>query len=299
MQFIRPPVRRARVRPVGSTFTHRATTTQHAARAFAFDLDGTLVQCNSMRIWARHLLRTTAPGVTVAQGARVLGWKAVVCAVGALRAARIISQGAAKRTLQRLSEKLAAVLSAEDLLAHEQALVQELMSYVRPDLTFIIARIREGAEPMILTTATVSNCAEPLGAALGFDCVCATRHGKDDGQWLHNIGALKATATLEAAAKLGAGDAPLVVFVDQLDDLPLIMCAETVCWFGRKEEVPRLKSFLQPGVSVIEARDMPVDALAEALGLAPQPPAQVKPSVRPVRVLRGGGSAAALRPQGE
>lgn len=239
-------------------------------RAFAITLDGTLLRTSHLRLWVGHLL-ATPPGREAGRlkRLRILGCKALVGPVVALGTAGIISRAAMKRCLQRLARALEAGTTAQEQQARRDTLARALVAHVRPALAELIAALRARGELMILSTAAVADCAEPLARQLGLDAVCASSRA-DAAEWVHSIGGRKATATAQALRDLGAAGASLVVLADHLDDLPLIAQADLLCWFGPPDDVLTLHRFLRGGVRVVRARDMPPEALAAVLGLPPE-----------------------------
>ena len=83
----------------------------------------------------------------------------------------------------------------------------------------------------VLATAAAADYAEPLGRRLGFQHVLATRADRSAGEPA-NAGAVKRRSVDDFLRHAGWRDRSLILFTDHLDDLPLILDCDVVCWFG-------------------------------------------------------------------
>lgn len=234
----------------------------HSRRAFVLGLDGVLLTCESIRVWTLYLLKAHQEGGgSAVDWSRQAALKAAVGGVYGLYSARIISSKTTKRLLQRISMHLLG-----DCGFHRRGVADALLSHARSNLVPVVGMLLARDELVMVSTSAVADYAEPVCDALGIQHICATPRADRDG-WFHNVGRRKTWNTLDHIRDAGGGPDCTVVFAGGFDDLPLMTLGETVCWFGGAEEAETLRQVLRDDITIIEARDMTADALADRLGI--------------------------------
>ena len=210
--------------------------------AIVFDLDGTILSVNSFRLWVAHMIGGRFPGLPA--------WRRAVLSLATLRAlaarkAGLTSHETLKWTLQRHWQKA----RRNDAGTGERAFVQHLCGFVRPELVGLLAAVADGRLEVVMATAAAADYAQPFGRLLGFSHILATPRLREEGT-PSLIGARKRDAVLAYLADLGWQSRPIVFFTDHVDDLPLILRAKTVYWFGSEQERRVLASRLA-GVTIL------------------------------------------------
>jgi phosphoserine phosphatase len=188
------------------------------------DLDGTILSVNSFHRWVFYLMRARFPHLGAAGRLRV------ACAtLKALseRKMRLTGHEALKWRLQKLWQ--AAIKG--DNGASERDLVEELMGFVRPELTPLLKAVAAGEVEAVMATAAAGDYAYGLGKSLGFTHILAT-HPMRAITEPSNVGECKRQAVLDFIARNGWQDRPRILFTDHEDDLPLIRICDAVYWFG-------------------------------------------------------------------
>lgn len=209
---------------------------------YIFDLDGTLLSCNSFPAWAMHMLRGRVPH----RGRRRQ-------AATALAVARLLM----RRKLGRLrhaalKQRLQAVWRSAtlgDAGAHAMRLSDVLERYLRPNMADVLRQVRTGQVDAVLATAAAGEYAHALGRRLGFSDVLASDGGSD------NLGEEKCRRVLAFLAERNWSVRPRIVFTDHVDDLPLMRASDLVCWFGPDDEQAEVARQL-PGVMVVASRSL-------------------------------------------
>ena len=196
------------------------------------DLDGTILQGNSYRAWARYFLfgafAHLSPLARVnlrLQTARLLARRKLLRRPHA----RI------KAELRQLwSAAVAADVDALDLAA----LLDRLDADIRPWFHPLLAEMRRRGCDAILATAAAGEYAAPFANHLGFPEVLAT--SSDPRRCEENLGATKAQGVADLIRARGWTGRPLLVFTDHHDDLPLIELASGLVWFGDPGALPAI-----------------------------------------------------------
>ncbi|WP_158929498.1 HAD family hydrolase [Acidisphaera sp. S103] len=212
-----------------------------------FDLDDTILSCNSFPLWTLFLMTGRLRGV----GARRR-------ALLSLRAASLLL----RRKIGRLSHDefqrcLQAAWQAAnagrgpDLASHFEAmLLGRVRANMRPCLDLMVERQLDA----VLATAAAADYAEAFGRRLGFRHVLATRSGRSAGE-PSNSGTMKRQRVVAFLDDIGWCGRPLILFTDHIDDLPLIQACGVVCWFGSAESLPVVNAMAED-TRFIQCRDM-------------------------------------------
>ena len=207
-----------------------------------FDLDDTILTCNSFPLWAMQMLRGRVP-----RSGR-LRQAATAMAVGRLLLQRklgLLRHAALKLRLQEVWRRA----TAGDAGAHAAAFAESLERQLRPNLAGVLQQVRDGELDAVLATAAAGEYAHTLGHRLGFTAVLASDDGRD------NVAEEKCRSVLAFLAERGWSDRPRVLFTDHVDDLALMRASHLVCWFGPDAEQADIARRL-PGVRIVAARNL-------------------------------------------
>ena len=185
-----------------------------------FDLDGTILRCNSFPRWVRHLITGRLPVLSWRQR---LGLSLDAMALLVRRKLGRMSHDAFMRRLQGACQPLGT--------AAMNGFAASLLRQLRPNLTRVLELVREGQIDAVLATAAAAEYADWLGARLGFRHVVASPAGRGDNEPI-NIGEHKLERVQSLLAREGWQDRRLILLTDHHDDLPLIRVSDVVCWFG-------------------------------------------------------------------
>lgn len=200
---------------------HDGAAMQPHAKVAVFDLDGTITRADTLRLFLRARRRRLPARPWALARLPAAWWRARrdVAARGAVKAALLdfLVGGRPKSVLEREAESFAAAV-----LAHQ----------VKPAARAAIERHRSAGHVLLLASASPALWVEPIGRALGFDAVIATRllwrdgrfAGRLDGPNLLN--AAKREAVLSWLARAAGGAAPVAAYTDHHHDLPLLLLAE-------------------------------------------------------------------------
>ncbi len=216
---------------------------------YIFDLDDTILSCNSFPLWAWRMLRGQVPrsgGLRQAATGIAVGRLLLQRKLGLLRHAVL------KQRLQAIWRHA----TAGDGGAHAAAFAEALERHLRPNMAGVLQQVRNGEVDAVLATAAAGEYAHALGRRLGFAAVLASDDGYD------NLGPEKCRRVLAFLAERGWSDRPRVLFTDHVDDLPLMRASELVCWLGPDAEHAGVARQL-PGVTTIASRGL--DAAAVVL----------------------------------
>lgn len=218
-----------------------------------FDLDDTILCCNSFPLWVLFLLTGRLRGVEATRRAllslRVAGL--LLC-----RKARRLGHDEFQRGLQAAWQ---ATTTGGDLTP-TSCLEATLLRRVRPNLRSCLRLMTERQMDAVLATAAAADYAEAFGRRLGFRHVLATRSGRAAGE-PSNVGAIKRRRVVEFLHDIGWSDRPLILFTDHIDDLPLIQESDVVCWFGSAELLSALDAMAEKKTRFIPCRDMSEEQL--------------------------------------
>jgi HAD superfamily hydrolase (TIGR01490 family) len=186
-----------------------------------FDLDGTITTHDTLRLFLRRGLSgwPARPWVAFGLPADWLAARRDVAARGAFKA-RMLDTVFGGRSRAWLEDFCRAFVT--DLLA----------SGIKAGAKAAIARHRAGGHRLLLATASPELWALPIGQALGFDAVLATRlawqaenfAGRLDGPNL--LHAEKSRAVQRWMADQAEGAAPHAAYTDHHHDLPMLLLAE-------------------------------------------------------------------------
>lgn len=183
-----------------------------------YDLDGTLVRCNSFHLWIKFLagLLVKRPLAMIALGTAL-----------AARALRIINHAEMKRRVLLLSTH-ATVEDVKRFCAYlERSIHTEVMSRLASDK-------QDNGIITCLNTAAPQLYAEPFGKCLGFHLIIATPMPRPG--WQENLGERKLRALEEQQGNIFYNEIG-AVFTDELADLPLMMRAQKVYLVAPKAKV--------------------------------------------------------------
>ncbi len=208
-----------------------------------FDLDGTILRRNSFPIWAATMLGLRGHGLSLRH--RV----GLSLAVQRLVLARKLRRLDHDTLMHRLQTLWSATVARPGVTIAEH-LQTRLMGLVRPNMAPILRLVAEDMMDGVLATAAAGEYAIPLGRRLGFSTIIAT--GSDEP---HNAGAHKRDRALALLRERGWSDRPRIFFNDHMDDLPLMLESQAVCWFGNDRELKRAKAAV-PGVRFVPCRAM-------------------------------------------
>jgi phosphoserine phosphatase len=200
------------------------------APVLVFDLDGTILHCNSFPLWVLFLLKGRMRSLSLGQRARV-----------SLRTARLLlSRKIFRLSHDELQRRLQAA-SADVGPADVDRFVATLLPRARPGLRSLLNILAAEDADAVLATAAAVDYAEPLGQQLGFRHVLATGRGRHVGERA-NSGSAKRERVAGFFRAAGWSDRPFILFTDHVDDLPLMQDSVLVCWFGSLDMLARARS---------------------------------------------------------
>jgi phosphoserine phosphatase len=214
-----------------------------------FDLDGTILCCNSFPLWTLFLMTGRLRGVGARRrlllSLRVLGLL-VRRKIGRL------SHDEFQRCLQAASVDLGLTSRFEAVL------LRRVRGNMRSCLDLMVERRLD----TVLATAAAADYAEAFGRRLGFRHVLATPSGRSVGE-PPNSGVMKRQRVVAFLDDIGWCDRPLILFTDHIDDLPLIQACGVVCWFGSAEAMS-VVNVMAAETRFIHCRDMTGEQLLAA-----------------------------------
>lgn len=224
-----------------------------------FDLDGTILRTNSFPLWVVYLMIGRIPELDLRlrvplsmQTARLLlsrkiGW---------------LSHDELQRRLQMVWQAAIAGGRVPMMNRYEAWLLRR----VRPNLGALLSLVAKRQFDSVLATAAAEDYAEPLGRRLGFQHVLATRANRTAGEPA-NARAAKRRSVRDFLRHAGWCDRSLILFTDHLDDLPLILDCDIVCWFGSAGMLAKARAMAGKS-GFVDCRDMSPKMLqATVLGL--------------------------------
>jgi phosphoserine phosphatase len=222
-----------------------------------FDLDDTILCCNSFPLWTLFLMIGRLRGVGVRRRA-----------VLSLRAASLLLWRKIGRLdhdeFQRCLQAAWCAATVGSVLARTSRFEAMLLRRVRTNLRSCLRLIVERQLDAVLATAAAADYAEAFGRRLGFRHVLATRSGRAAGE-PSNSGAIKRQRVVEFLRDIGWCDRPLILFTDHIDDLPLIRECGVVCWFGSAVSLSALDAMVAE-TRFIHCRDMSDEQLLAIFG---------------------------------
>jgi phosphoserine phosphatase len=218
-----------------------------------FDLDDTILCCNSFPLWTLFLMIGRLRGVGMRRRA-----------VLSLRAAGLLLWRKVGRLgHDEFQRRLQAATAGSDLVwtsGFEAMLLRRVRANLRSCLGLMVERQLDA----VLATAAAADYAEAFGRRLGFRHVLATPAGRVAGE-PSNSGAVKRQRVVAFLRDLGWCDRPLILFTDHIDDLPLIRECGVVCWFGSAESLSALDAMVEE-TRFIHCRDMSDERLLATFG---------------------------------
>ena len=224
-----------------------------------FDLDGTILRTNSCPLWVVYLTIGRIPELDLRQRVSL-----------SMHTVRLLLS----RKIGRLSHD---ELQRRLQLAWQEAIAggrlpmtnryeAKLLRRVRPNLGSLLSIVVERQFDAVLATAAAADYAEPLGRRLGFQHVLATQADRIDGEPA-NARAAKRRSVGDFLRHAGWRDRSLILFTDHLDDLPLILDCDIVCWFGSASMLAKARAMAGKS-GFVHCRDMSPKMLqATVLGL--------------------------------
>ena len=185
-------------------------------RAALFDLDGTLIDCNSARLWVR---REWDAGRLSPRDVLWAGWWLGKYALGR---ADGLEQGfaAAVATLKGEREEEIAARTREWFAA-------EVAHRLRPGARAAVERHRAAGDRLVIATSSSRYAASEALAAFGFDDLISAEFEVLDGRFTGRVAALavgdaKLQRASEWAGHVGVDLAECVFYTDSISDLALL-----------------------------------------------------------------------------
>lgn len=175
---------------------------RYEKEAIVVDLDGTLIQGNSMKLFCRWSVCQMLARGRIATAILMLWWISA-------RLLRLTSHAHMKQAFLKICE---GKFSDKDIY---RFLEQNLNSIINGQVLDMAYKSRC---IMVLATAAPALYAEPFGRSLGFDHVLATKYSKTD--FTENIGEKKLESVNRLLSKIGAE--MVIVITDHADDAPLL-----------------------------------------------------------------------------
>lgn len=225
------------------------------APVLVFDLDGTILDCNSFPHWVLFLLKGRMSSLRLGQRASL-----------SIRTARLLlSRKIFRLSHDELQRRLQAA-SVDVGPADVDRFVTALLLRVRPSLRSLLNILAADCADAVLATAAAADYAEPLGKQLGFRHVLATGRGRGLGE-AANSGSAKRESVANFLRAAGWNGRPFILFTDHVDDLPLMQDSALVFWFGSLEMLARARSTAGQ-TKFVDCRDISYeDLLARVLPL--------------------------------
>jgi phosphoserine phosphatase len=224
-----------------------------------FDLDGTILRTNSFPLWVVYLAIGRIPELELRQ--RV----SLSMQTMRLLLSRKIGQ-LGHDELQRRLQLVWQAAIAGGRLPMTNRYEDRLLRRVRPNLGALLHLMVERQFDAVLATAAAADYAEPLGRRLGFEHVLATRTDRIAGEPA-NAGASKRRSVGDFLRQAGWCERSLILFTDHLDDLPLSLDCDVVCWFGSAGRLAKARAMAGKS-GFVHCRDMSPEMLqATVLGL--------------------------------
>ncbi len=190
-----------------------------SAPVAVFDLDGTITRTDSFRSFIRAAALPSHPAALLALPGAIMRARGNVAARGAVKEAvmDLLHGGRPRARLEEMAARFTAQL---------------LDRLVKPGAARAIADHRAAGTRLLLATASPDLWANPIGQALGFEAVLATRlawtsdgrfAGRFDGPNL--LGEAKARAVRAWMEAQAGGATPAHAYTDHHHDLPMLLLA--------------------------------------------------------------------------
>ena len=224
-----------------------------------FDLDGTILRTNSFPLWMVHLMIGRIPELDLRQRVSL-----------SIKTMRLLLSRKIGRLghdeLQRRLQMVWQAAIAGSRLPMTNHYATSLLRHVRPNIGALLGVVMKRQFDSVLATAAAADYAEPLGRRLGFQHVLATRANRNAGEPA-NARAAKRRSVGDFLRHTGWRDRSLILFTDHLDDLPLILECDVVCWFGSAGMLATARAMAAKS-GFVHCRDMSPKMLqATVLGL--------------------------------
>jgi phosphoserine phosphatase len=196
-----------------------------------FDLDGTILDCNSFPAWVLFLAYGPISGLRLP--ARLLL---------SLRVHRLLLQRRLGRSPHHVfvSGLREYWLRAGGDVTAASRFYAAMRTRVRPCLHPALALVSAGADA-VLATAAAAEYAQHLGRLLGFRHILATEPEPHVLGRL-NSGQVKCDRVLALLRSIGWDRRRMIFLTDHPDDLPLIMHSSVVFWFGTPMALARVRA---------------------------------------------------------
>jgi phosphoserine phosphatase len=217
-----------------------------------FDLDGTILRINSFPLWVVYLAVGRIPELDLRQR--------VSLSMHTMRL--LLSRKIGRLSHDELQRRLQMVWQAAiagGRLPITNRYEARLLRRVRPNLGSLLSLMVKRQFDSVLATAAAADYAEPLGQLLGFQHVLATRADRIAGEPA-NAGAAKRCSVGDFLHHAGWCDRSLILFTDHLEDLPLILDCDVVCWFGSAGMLAKARAMAGKS-GFVHCRDMTPEML--------------------------------------
>ncbi len=227
-------------------------STLKAAAVLIFDLDGTILSVNSFHFWVLTMLIGRFGGLSY--GERI---------VLSLRTIRtLVERKLFRKSHSAIRQYLqGAWMDALEKDAGQAALLrlhEGLRNRIRPNLRNVLDIVAEGKADAVLATAAAGVYAEGFALSLGFRHILTT-----DGL-SENSGEKKRDRVLSLLADQGLQHRTRIFFTDHEDDLPLIRESHLVLWFGKYEDMQRIRKYALD-VEIIPCAHLPGNEIIRLL----------------------------------
>lgn len=238
-------------------------STLNAEAVLIADLDGTLLSVNSFPLWASYMLKGRFAGLTRKERLDLcMGAARTLAARKLLRR----SHAATKYALQQLWSLALSRDITEEALRNLNA---TLLAQVRPNLSGLMAALRDQQLDAILATSAAGEYARPLGKDLGFTHILTTPPAMESDR-RENGGERKRDRVLGLLRALRWEKRLRVFMTDHEEDLPLIRECQTILWFGAPEDMESVQ-VRAPWSRLIACREIPEAAIMRLIGSRSQP----------------------------
>jgi phosphoserine phosphatase len=209
---------------------------KHDKPVLIIDLDETLLEVNSFRLWVDYFLFGKFSGISFSKHYMV-----------AVNAAKIMAErkilGKSHYQTKNALQKLWKQTGDNSALLE---LVARLEKRIRPNMLGLVERIEQKKVDAVMATSAAGVYAVEFGTNIGFSHVLAT---EIDGE--ENRSEEKARRVQEFLEKQGWGERKKIFFTDHLEDLPFILACNKLMWFGKEEEIEIIRQSA-PELEVID-----------------------------------------------
>lgn len=204
------------------------------------DLDETLLSINSFHVWAKYFLFDKFEKLDF------IKQYVVKVQAGKIFAERKILGRSHLQTKFALHKLW---LEIDDQKALDKVMAR-LEEKIRPNMRGVLELIEQKKIDAVLATAASSVYAEPFARTIGFSNVIATQLGGKE-----NRAEEKSKNILEFLEKQGWQNRKKIFFTDHPEDTPFIMNCDKLMWFGKTEEIAKLKQ-LRTDLGIVECQNL-------------------------------------------